>query len=204
MGVALLSLGGASSTALYRGAVGLVLPTGAWGVVSEGAVLALVAVFVSTAVRLRGRITALARLVVGGVGAVAAYVLSELVKLFIREDRPCRAVLDLAHCPAPGDWSYPSNHAVIAVGLAVACLLAVRRAVRLVVPLAAVVAVARVAEGVHYPHDVAGSVLLAGAVVFAAVALLAPATAQAAYRARRWAVVRRVLGVASSPVRPRR
>lgn len=73
-----------------------------------------------------------------------------------------------AHCPPLGDWSLPSNHAVIATGLA----LALPRAWRWALATVSVVLVARVAAGVHYPHDVLTGALLAVLFVAAAVALL--------------------------------
>src|SRR5690606_24630169 len=51
----------------------------------------------------------------------AAYLVSEVSKTFIEEERPCRAVRGAVHiaaCPAPGDWSFPSNHATIAAASA--------------------------------------------------------------------------------------
>ncbi|MEU9159139.1 phosphatase PAP2 family protein [Streptomyces sp. NPDC048424] len=97
-----------------------------------------------------------------------AYVASELVKSAVDEERPCRAVAGaaapLVACPAPGDWSFPSNHAAIAGAAAVALALAVRRLALLTVPLALLMAFSRVFVGVHYPHDVAIGLLLGGSV----------------------------------------
>jgi undecaprenyl-diphosphatase len=101
-------------------------------------------------------------LAAAGVGTIAAYATSEAVKLMVTEERPCR-VVDVATvltCPAPGDWSWPSNHSTIAGALAVACLLVAPRLWPAVVPLALVVAGARVAAGVHYVHDVASGLAL--------------------------------------------
>lgn len=101
-------------------------------------------------------------LAAAGAGTVAAYATSELVKLAVTEERPCRAVdfATVLACPAPGDWSWPSNHSTIAGALAVACLLVVPRLWPVVVPLALAVAGARVAAGVHYVHDVASGLAL--------------------------------------------
>ncbi|WP_037837378.1 phosphatase PAP2 family protein, partial [Streptomyces sp. NRRL S-244] len=103
-----------------------------------------------------------------GLGTVAAYVLSEAVKSVVDEERPCRALRDavaVAVCPEPGDWSFPSNHATLAVALAVgvAVLRPVLAAAAL--PLGAVAALLRVAVGVHYPHDVLAGAVLGCAVV---------------------------------------
>lgn len=126
-----------------------------WGPVA----MVLVAGAAAVVAWLAGRRT----LVVGAVlGAGGAYLISELAKVLVREDRPCRSttVPTLLECPQAGDWSWPSNHATVAGALAVACVFAVRRLVYLVVPLAAVVALARVVGGVHYLHDVTAGLAL--------------------------------------------
>ncbi|PJE96282.1 phosphatase PAP2 family protein [Streptomyces carminius] len=111
----------------------------------------------------------LARALLGPVAVAVAYGLSETVKLVVRQERPCRAVADaapaIAPCPAPGDWSFPSNHATVAAAAAVAVVLVWRTAGRLVLPLAALTAFSRVFLGVHYPHDVVAGALLGAAVV---------------------------------------
>lgn len=108
---------------------------------------------------------------------VAAYLISEVSKTFIQEERPCRAVegaVHIAACPAPGDWSFPSNHATIAAASAAVIVVAWRRMAPWVLPLAALMAFSRVFVGVHYPHDVvAGFVLGVVAAPLAAVALAA-------------------------------
>ncbi|MGW1341779.1 phosphatase PAP2 family protein [Kribbella sp. NPDC002412] len=117
----------------------------------------------------------LAGVLLTGVGTVAAYGLSEALKLVVDEERPCRVVPGaevIAHCPAMGDWSFPSNHATLAAGLAIGIALLRPRLAALALPLAAGVALARVAAGVHYPHDVAAGAAL-GATLVAALLLLA-------------------------------
>ncbi|MFF4847880.1 phosphatase PAP2 family protein [Streptomyces sp. NPDC001194] len=105
-----------------------------------------------------------------------AYAASELVKSSVDEERPCRAVAgaaaSLVACPAPGDWSFPSNHSAIAGAAAVALALAVRRLALLAVPLAVLMAFSRVFVGVHYPHDVLAGLLLGGALAALAVPVL--------------------------------
>ncbi|MFD0466886.1 phosphatase PAP2 family protein [Nonomuraea thailandensis] len=100
-------------------------------------------------------------MIAGPAGIVGAYVVSEVVKLVVREDRPCRGgVATIAACPPTGDWSFPSNHSVIAAGAAATLVLVWRGLAWLVFPLAAVMAFSRVFVGVHYPHDVAAGFLL--------------------------------------------
>ncbi|MET7456518.1 phosphatase PAP2 family protein [Streptomyces sp. NPDC005574] len=100
---------------------------------------------------------------------VVAYGVDAALKLLVREDRPCQSlhVTPLEACPAPGDWSFPSNHAAIAAAAAVAVLFVSRRLGAVAVVAACAMAASRVWVGVHYPHDV-----LAGVVVGALVALL--------------------------------
>ncbi|KAB2349038.1 phosphatase PAP2 family protein [Actinomadura rudentiformis] len=113
---------------------------------------------------------------------VAAYLVSEVSKTFLEEERPCRAVADAANivaCPAPGDWSFPSNHATIAAASAAVIVVAWRSMAAVVLPLAALMAFSRVFVGVHYPHDVAAGFVLgvtvAPVVVLVMARLLAPA-----------------------------
>lgn len=60
---------------------------------------------------------------------VVAYGVDTALKLLVREDRPCQSlrVATLEACPAPGDWSFPSNHTAIAAAAAVALLFVSRR-----------------------------------------------------------------------------
>lgn len=101
---------------------------------------------------------------------LVAYGVNTGLKLLVREDRPCQSlhVTPLEACPAPGDWSFPSNHAAIAAAAAVALLFVSRRLGAVAVVAACVMAVSRVWVGAHYPHDV-----VAGVAVGALVALLA-------------------------------
>lgn len=169
------------------------------GLVAERGLLALVAVVAALALFtwLRDR-PGFGLLAAAGSGTVAAYATSEVVKLAVTEERPCR-VIDVATvlaCPASGDWSWPSNHSTIAGAMAVACLLVVPRLWPVVVPLALAVAGARVAAGVHYVHDVASGLAL-GAAVTCLVALAVHAGVQRLMRrstSRRSPAARRTTG----------
>ncbi|MER5946246.1 phosphatase PAP2 family protein [Streptomyces sp. NPDC001904] len=103
---------------------------------------------------------------------VAAFVGSTVLKQGVRELRPCRSlhVVTLEACPAPGDWSFPSNHATLAAAAAVALwFVSVRLGV--VASVAAVLmAASRVWVGAHYPHDVVAG-LAVGALITLALAL---------------------------------
>ncbi|MFD9540385.1 phosphatase PAP2 family protein [Streptomyces sp. NPDC060022] len=114
------------------------------------------------------------------------YVVSEIVKVWLHEERLCReipGVRPITSCPAPGDWSFPSNHhAVIAAASALTLLLTWRLVGLLVLPLAILVALSRVYVGVHYLHDVAAGLLLG--------ALVAPLLLGALAAPGNWAVGR--------------
>ncbi|MFJ8358397.1 phosphatase PAP2 family protein [Streptomyces sp. NPDC093984] len=100
---------------------------------------------------------------------VLAYAVNSVLKLLVREDRPCQSlhVVTLEACPAPGDWSFPSNHTAIAAAAAVALFLVSRRIGYVALVAAGAMGVSRVWVGAHYPHDV-----VAGFVVGALVASL--------------------------------
>ncbi|MEU6736619.1 phosphatase PAP2 family protein [Streptomyces physcomitrii] len=114
-------------------------------------------------------------------GTLAAYALSEAVKVVVDEERPCRAtgVTDtLGACPPPGDWSFTSNHTTLAFGLATGLVLLRPRLAALALPLALAEALSRVLLGAHYPHDVvAGAALGSGITAATVLLLLPPATA---------------------------
>lgn len=106
---------------------------------------------------------------------VVAYGVDAVLKLAVREDRPCQSLhmRTLEACPAPGDWSFPSNHTAIAAAAAVALVFVSRRLGAVAVIAAPAMGASRVWVGAHYPHDV-----LAGLVVGALVALAAMSAAR--------------------------
>jgi undecaprenyl-diphosphatase len=131
-----------------------------------------------------------ARVVAGtvltGLGTVAAYAVSEALKLVADEERPCRALgagaETVAECPGLGDWSFPSNHATLAAGLAVGLAVLRPRLGVITLPLAGAAALLRVLVGVHYPHDVLAGAALGGAVVAALLLALLPRAERTASR----------------------
>ncbi|MDX3802546.1 phosphatase PAP2 family protein [Streptomyces sp. AK04-3B] len=124
---------------------------------------------------------------------VAAYGVDAVLKLVVREDRPCQRlrVATLEACPAPGDWSFPSNHAAIAAAAAVAMLFVSRRLGAVAAVAACAMAVSRVWVGAHYPHDVAAGVVVGA--LFAALAMTA-------LRRRPDSLVRRITGSRLRPL----
>ncbi|MGW2170457.1 phosphatase PAP2 family protein [Streptomyces sp. NPDC005047] len=172
---------------LYRDITGFAQDTPTWvqhtaEVGTEAGILVFGALFVVAWWRSRrGDPRAFAIAVLAPVATAVAYVCSELLKSVVEEERPCRAVAgavpSLAECPPTGDWSFPSNHATIAGGAAVALALVRWTAVRLTAPLALLMAFSRVFVGVHYPHDVVAGLLLGAVVSAVAVRLgIRPAT----------------------------
>lgn len=101
------------------------------------------------------------RLVFGGAATTLVYGIN---KLFLKDTygmlRPCHTFDTGGTCPEITNFSYPSNHTVIAFGLAMGLAFAVPWLSYLVFPVAVIEAVSRVLAGHHYPHDV-----LVGAVV---------------------------------------
>lgn len=103
-----------------------------------------------------------AKLVAGAGGVVVAYAVSEGAKLVFAQPRPCSRWTIAAECPPAGDWSLPSNHATLAFGSVIVIAVASGRTwlTWLAAAVAALVAIGRVAQGVHYLHDVALGALL--------------------------------------------
>lgn len=105
---------------------------------------------------------------------VAAYGIDSLLKSAVRESRPCRSLhtVTLEACPAPGDWSFPSNHATIAAAAAVALFFVSRRLGAVAAVAALAMAASRVWVGVHYPHDVVAGVAAGALLALGAMTLL--------------------------------
>lgn len=168
------------SAAIYRAIVPHTADLPGVELIADVGLLVLVALFAVLAVQMwRTRSAHLGDLLMGGFGVVVAYALSEMVKSLVGEDRPCRTQVALPDCPAVGDWSFPSNHTVIAVGLATAIVLASEQALSslqrgLVIALAALIGAARVLQGVHYPHDVLAGAVVGSSVTIAVVVMLVP------------------------------
>ncbi|MHA7133324.1 phosphatase PAP2 family protein [Oerskovia turbata] len=189
--------------------------------VSEIGVITLALLWLLAAWQARGAgLSAVATAIVGGGAAVVAYVTSEVAKTIVQQPRGCWDLIEIAHCPEAGDWSFPSNHTTIAFALGTAVVLTAlatgrpraslgtttalkfRRARRLppyramvVAPvvLAVVTGAARLVQGVHFPHDVlAGAVVGVCVVVAVVLALRGPMTAGLVVLCRNDAV-RRVL-----------
>ncbi|MFD8318432.1 phosphatase PAP2 family protein [Kitasatospora purpeofusca] len=111
----------------------------------------------------------MARVLASAPVVLVAYVVNSGFKGVVEEVRPCaqlRVRDTLESCPGPGDWSFPSNHTVIAFAAAAALFLVDRRIGAVAAVAAVLMGASRVWVGVHYPHDV-----LVGAVVGVLVAV---------------------------------
>jgi membrane-associated phospholipid phosphatase len=151
------------SAELYLLVTGFAQTTPAWvrttaDIGTDAGLLLFAALFAWNGYLKRDRLSLLAPLAV-----IGEYLVSEVAKTFIQEERPCRAVagaVAIAECPTFGDWSFPSNHATIAAACAAVLTVIWRQVGVVVFPLAALMACSRVFVGVHYPHDVAAGFLI--------------------------------------------
>lgn len=100
-----------------------------------------------------------------GAGALLAVAVNQPVAALVAEARPYVAhPAALTLVDRTTDWSFPSDHSVMAGAAAVGLLLVVKR-LGIVAALAAMLmAVTRVYVGAHYPHDVVAGLLLGAAV----------------------------------------
>lgn len=94
------------------------------------------------------------RLVFGAFATTVVYGINLLLKNGYGKIRPCNVDEAVGTCPPLEDFSYPSNHTVIAFGLAMGLAFALPWMAYLAFPLAIIEGVARVLAGHHYPHDV--------------------------------------------------
>ena len=132
----------------------------------------------------RGALTAL-------FAAGGALLANQIVLMFWQRPRPFDAhpgsVTTLVSRGA--DPSFPSDHAAAAVAIAVVLFLAHRRIGAAVLVLAALVCLARVYVGAHYPGDVLGGALVGAGVAALLWWPLAPLMARVA-RAVDWVIAR--------------
>ncbi|MFG2590346.1 phosphatase PAP2 family protein [Streptomyces sp. NPDC048438] len=131
---------------------------------TEGGLLLFVGVMVFQWWRARkGDDRAMAYAMIAPLAVVVVYALSEVIKVWLHEERPCRDIPGaraIAECPATGDYSFPSNHSVIAASAVATLLISWRLIGVLLLPVAVLAALSRVYVGVHYLHDVAAGMLL--------------------------------------------
>ncbi len=117
-------------------------------------------------------------------GLVPARIAAGLLGLALRRPRPFDAISGVVTLvPRPHDPSFPSSDAAAAFGAAVALGYALPRLRWPAIVIAAGIALARVAVGVHYVGDV-----LAGALVGTAFGVAAPRAASRILRALPWTI----------------
>ena len=108
------------------------------------------------------------------VGIVSA-TLYRVLKRWTRRPRPFRTHADITAYIAPLDeFSFPSGHTLHAVGFTLVAVAWFPWLAALLVPFALLVALSRVALGVHYPSDVLAATLI-GCVLAQVSWLLVPA-----------------------------
>jgi undecaprenyl-diphosphatase len=100
--------------------------------------------------------------IAAGLAAALALAIAHGITLVWPRPRPYVAHPEDAHLfiSPSGDPSFPSDHATAAFAIAVSLLLRSRRIGLLALVMAAILAVARVAVGTHYPSDVVGGAAL--------------------------------------------
>jgi undecaprenyl-diphosphatase len=100
--------------------------------------------------------------VAAGFSAALALGLAQVITHVWDRPRPFVAHPDVAHLfvASSPDPSFPSDHATAAFAIAVSIFLRNRRIGAVALAMAAILAVARVAVGVHYPGDVVAGALL--------------------------------------------
>lgn len=100
--------------------------------------------------------------------AGVAWLLSDLIKDLVQQERPCRAMAipggTIKNCAEVSAWSLPSSHSAAAAAFAVALAMLWRRITAIVMLLALLEGFLRIFIGVHYPHDVLAGFLLGAAV----------------------------------------
>lgn len=113
------------------------------------------------------------------VAVVAAFGVSNVIKVLVREPRPCQRYpksITVAPCDVVTDYSFPSNHVTLAVAAAVGLLLVSRRLGVVALLLALLLAFSRVYLGAHYPHDALAGALLGAAVACCGLLVRRPLT----------------------------
>jgi undecaprenyl-diphosphatase len=120
-----------------------------------------------------------------GFSALLALGVAHVIAELWARPRPYEAHADVHLFIAPSpDPSFPSDHATAAFAIAVALLLRHRTAGWIALGMAAILAVARVAVGTHYPADVAAGALIGAA---AALVLWHPSVRAPLHRLAEWA-----------------
>jgi undecaprenyl-diphosphatase len=109
------------------------------------------------------------------VGALVALGVNQLLVAAVAEPRPYTTLThSLVLISRSSDYSFPSDHAVMAGAVAAGVLLTHRRLGLVTAALAVLMAVTRVYVGAHFPLDVATGLLVGAAVALASWLLVRP------------------------------
>ena len=140
----------------------------------------------------------LAAAIWAGVATVLAVAVNQWVASLVAEARPYAAhPAALTLVDRTTDWSFPSDHSVMAGAAAVGLLLVSRRLGAVAAAAALLMAATRVYVGAHYPHDVVAGLALGAAVAGCGWLLVRAPLTRLVGALRRLPVVDRVLAPAA-------
>ena len=129
-----------------------------------------------------------------GLSLVAAALLSVVLGTFIDRPRPFAALQLTPLFSHSADSSFPSDHALLGVGLIAPLVWALPRLGAPLLVWALLVGFARVAAAVHYPSDIAGSALIALALGLASLPVAKACIARLPAGLARWTGLRKKAG----------
>ncbi|MHB8533533.1 MAG: phosphatase PAP2 family protein [Solirubrobacteraceae bacterium] len=130
-------------------------------------ILCLMGLYAWWSARARADRRAMAAVAWLGLGTLISIAAGLGLKQVFQENRPCQTihVATVQACPGPTDYSFPSDHTTMAVGLAVGLWIVSRRLGIAAAVLAVIEGFSRVYLGQHYPHDELGAAILSAAVL---------------------------------------
>lgn len=134
------------------------------------AVLAVVAWYLWRAWQARDLKTAWGYIVAGAAALIARFAVAEAIRLFYHRARPFDA-LGVPHLLNDSAYSFPSGHTIFIFALATGIYKVNKALAWWLYAVGALIGLARVAGGVHYPSDILGGAVLGVATGWAAAAV---------------------------------